>query len=126
MPLVTGHHRADPPPSYAETFYPKFHFGWSAVRSVRVGEWKYIDAPKPELYDVLRDKGEQKNLVSARAPLAAGLARETQRTEAAFGPAAAVARRAPIPKRSRGCEASATSAPPRVQQRASADLILKI
>ena len=68
------------------------------MRSVRVGEWKYIDAPKPELYDVLRDKGEQKNLVSARPPLAAGLAREAQRTEAGFGPAAAVVAPPPDPE----------------------------
>ncbi|HEY2904367.1 MAG TPA: sulfatase-like hydrolase/transferase [Vicinamibacterales bacterium] len=98
MPLVTGHHRAEPPPSYAETFYPKFHFGWSEMRSVRVGEWKYIDAPKPELYDVVRDKGERQNMVTARAPLAAGLARETQRTEAAFGPAALATAPAPDPE----------------------------
>ena len=75
-----------------------FISGGASVRSVRVGEWKYIDAPKPELYHVLRDKGEQKNLVSARPPLAAGLAREAQRTEAGFGPAAAVVAPPPDPE----------------------------
>jgi arylsulfatase A-like enzyme/Flp pilus assembly protein TadD len=97
-PLVEGRHRADPPPSYAETFYPKLHFGWSEVKSVRVGEWKYVDAPKPELYDVVRDKGERQNLVTARAPLAAGLAREAQRTQAAFAAAGEVAAPAPDPE----------------------------
>jgi len=98
MPLVAGHHRAEPPPSYAETFYPKFHFGWSEMKSVRVGQWKYIDAPKAELYDVVHDKGERQNIAAAHAPLAAGLARETQRTEAAFGPAAAATAPAPDPE----------------------------
>ncbi len=97
-PLAAGRHRSDPPPSYAETFYPKFHFGWSEIKSVRVGEWKYIDAPKPELYAVARDRGERQNVVSARAPLAAGLAREVQRTEAAFGASATAAAMPPDPE----------------------------
>jgi choline-sulfatase len=97
-PLVEGRRRSEPPPSYAETFYPKLHFGWSELKAVRVGEWKYVDAPKPELYDVVHDRGERQNLVDARAPLAAGLAREAQRTEAGFGAAARVEAPTPDPE----------------------------
>jgi choline-sulfatase len=49
---------------YAESFAPLFDFGWSPLRSVRDARWKYIAAPKPELYDVSSDAGETRNLES--------------------------------------------------------------
>lgn len=49
--------------AYAETFYPRYHFGWSDLRSVQDGRFKLILAPVPELYDLERDPGESKNLV---------------------------------------------------------------
>jgi arylsulfatase A-like enzyme/Tfp pilus assembly protein PilF len=68
VPLIRGAGpRHDPAPSYAETYYPKWHFGWSQLRSVRVGDWKYIDAPKPELYDCGRRPPETRNAIDARA-----------------------------------------------------------
>jgi choline-sulfatase len=48
---------------YAESYAPLLDFGWSPLRSVRSGGWKYIAAPKPELYDVVPDPGELQNLV---------------------------------------------------------------
>ena len=50
------------PPSYAETLFPRLHFDCADLRSVRVGGWKYIDAPRPELYDLRADPGERANL----------------------------------------------------------------
>ncbi|MFP5356371.1 MAG: prolyl oligopeptidase family serine peptidase, partial [Gemmatimonadota bacterium] len=38
----------------------------SELRSLRVGEWKHIAAPKPELYDLRVDPGETKNVIAAR------------------------------------------------------------
>jgi len=49
--------------AYSETFYPRFHYGWSDLRSVQDGRFKLILAPVPELYDLERDPGEGKNLV---------------------------------------------------------------
>jgi len=46
---------------YAETFAPLLDFGWSSLRSVRSGPWKYVAAPSPELYDVAGDPGEERN-----------------------------------------------------------------
>ena len=43
---------------YAESFAPLLDFGWSSLRSVRRGGWKYIAAPRPELYEIDRDAGE--------------------------------------------------------------------
>jgi arylsulfatase A-like enzyme/Flp pilus assembly protein TadD len=46
---------------YAETFAPLFDFGWSSLRSVRSGPWKYIAAPASELYDLRTDPAEEHN-----------------------------------------------------------------
>lgn len=50
---------------YSETFYPRFHFGWSDLHSLTDGTKHYIEAPQPELYDLHTDPGETANLVSA-------------------------------------------------------------
>lgn len=76
LPLINGQTRPDVPPSLAETWYPRLHFGWSELRGVRVGEFMYIAAPKPELYDLRTDPSEQTNIVDRRAPVAARLAAE--------------------------------------------------
>src|SRR3954468_1024161 len=51
--------------TYAESLVPRLHYGWSYLRALRDGRWKYILAPKPELYDLQNDPGELKNLVSS-------------------------------------------------------------
>ena len=38
-------------------------FGWCALRGVRTASWKYIEAPRKELYDLLHDPGEENNLI---------------------------------------------------------------
>ncbi|HPW17697.1 MAG TPA: sulfatase-like hydrolase/transferase [Candidatus Aminicenantes bacterium] len=49
--------------AYSETFYPRYHYGWSELRSVQDGRYKLILAPVPELYDLEQDPAESKNLV---------------------------------------------------------------
>jgi arylsulfatase A-like enzyme/Tfp pilus assembly protein PilF len=98
MTLVRGTTRRDPPPSYAETYYPKWHFGWSELRSVRVGDWKYVDAPKPELYDMRADAGEKRNAIDARGPLATGLSNELGKIASGFGAAATAEAPQPDPE----------------------------
>jgi arylsulfatase A-like enzyme/Tfp pilus assembly protein PilF len=82
VPLLEGRARAEVPASLAESWYPRLHFGWSELRSARVGEWKYIAAPKPELYDLRTDPREQRNLVRERATVAGRLAAELSRLAA--------------------------------------------
>jgi arylsulfatase A-like enzyme/Flp pilus assembly protein TadD len=53
------------PVTYAETLVPLLHFGWSDLRVLREGRWKYIQAPRPELYDLRNDPGEQHDLAAA-------------------------------------------------------------
>jgi tetratricopeptide (TPR) repeat protein len=51
---------------YAETYAPLMDFGWSPMRSLRSGGLKYIEAPRPELFDVSADPEEGHDLVAAR------------------------------------------------------------
>jgi choline-sulfatase len=45
---------------FGETDYP-LRFGWAPLRSVRMEGYKFIEAPRPELYDLHRDTGELSN-----------------------------------------------------------------
>jgi arylsulfatase A-like enzyme/Tfp pilus assembly protein PilF len=55
--------------AYSEAMYPLHHYGWSELRALRSGRFKIIDAPRPELYDIDRDPGEQTNLYEERRAL---------------------------------------------------------
>jgi len=55
--------------TYCETYYPN-EFGWSALRALRSGRFKYIDAPKPELYDLVADPQETRNLYQTKQAMA--------------------------------------------------------
>lgn len=57
--ILGGSHLADRP-VIGETDYP-LRFGWAPLRSVRSEGVKFIEAPKPELYDLMRDAGELEN-----------------------------------------------------------------
>ncbi len=64
---LSGERPAAEPVTYAESLVPLLHFGWSDLRVVREGRWKYIQAPRPELYDLETDPGERTNLAAAQA-----------------------------------------------------------
>jgi choline-sulfatase len=59
--------------TYAESLTPRLHYGWSDLRALREGRWKYILAPRPELYDLQDDPGETRNLAAAPSPRADAL-----------------------------------------------------
>jgi arylsulfatase A-like enzyme/predicted Zn-dependent protease len=63
LPAFSGRRRKAPAPAYSETYYPRFHYGWSDLKSVQDERYKIILAPVPELYDVVADPREEKNLV---------------------------------------------------------------
>ncbi len=65
---------ADPQrPVFSESDYSHDAFGWSALRSLRVGKLKFIAAPRPELYDLEQDPGERNNLFASHAAEARSL-----------------------------------------------------
>ena len=69
--------------SYGETYFPLLNMGWSELRSIRKGGWKYIAAPKPELYDLTTDPGEIRNLAGSRTNELKGLTAELAAVEKA-------------------------------------------
>jgi arylsulfatase A-like enzyme/Tfp pilus assembly protein PilF len=75
--------------AYAEAVYPRYHFGWSDLRSLRSGRFKFIDAPRPELYDLETDPHEQRNLYSERQALGTRMAAVLKSIEPAHGSDAA-------------------------------------
>jgi len=77
--LVAAMFKREPPrelPAYSESMTPSLQFGWAALRSIRSGRYKFIQAPRPELYDLQADPGEADNIYAARPAIASGMSRE--------------------------------------------------
>jgi arylsulfatase A-like enzyme/cytochrome c-type biogenesis protein CcmH/NrfG len=55
---------------YGETFLPRLHFNWSELRGAENTKYHFIDAPKPELYDLGKDPGELHNLFGEKKAVA--------------------------------------------------------
>lgn len=67
-PWLTDPGKSDPMLyAYSESYLPWIHFGWSRLQGVRYQSWKYIQAPRPELYDLARDPRELQNTVSSES-----------------------------------------------------------
>ena len=73
---LRGAAEGEAPSLYAETLVPLLQFGWSDLRVLRRGDLKYIQAPRPELYDLAADPGETDNLLARGRPGAARELRE--------------------------------------------------
>jgi choline-sulfatase len=58
--------------AYAESLYPQA-LGWAPLHAFRLGSLRYIDAPRPELYDLADDPGETRNRLAERPQEAARL-----------------------------------------------------
>lgn len=66
--LLAGGQAAAPRRVYSETYYPRLHLGWSDLASLEDERYQYIEAPRPELYDMAADPGEKKNLAEGLPP----------------------------------------------------------
>lgn len=60
----------EPATTYAESLTPLVHYQWSDLRVLRDGPWKYILAPRPELYDLGADPGETRDLSTSNTATA--------------------------------------------------------
>jgi choline-sulfatase len=67
VPLLTGQSPDLHLTAYCDTFDAQIEYGLSQLRSLSAGQWKYILAPKRELYDLVADPGETRNLVVEHA-----------------------------------------------------------
>jgi choline-sulfatase len=63
-------------PVYAETDYPRQAFGWSPLAAWRADRFLLVRAPIPEVYDVVTDPGETRNLAATRARVVDGMSAE--------------------------------------------------
>ncbi len=55
---------------YGETYLPRIHFNWSELRGSENTKYHFIDAPRPELYDLTKDPGEIHNLFAEKKAVA--------------------------------------------------------
>jgi choline-sulfatase len=76
--LIGGRPTNPPPPIYAETLMPQLYMNWAPLRAIRDERWKFIDAPRPELYDLATDPVEARNLHDGRAQIVRGLRQELE------------------------------------------------
>ena len=70
--VALSEHFLDPRPAsrriYGETYYPRLRLGWSELTSLVDERWHYIQAPRSELYDMVADPGEKRDLAPALPP----------------------------------------------------------
>ena len=52
--------------AYSESLYPRNHYGWSPLHSLRNGLLHFISAPRPELFEVFDDPRETRNFAPER------------------------------------------------------------
>jgi len=82
--LMTGAARDLGLESYSEALYPLHHFGWSDLRAMRTGRYKLIASPRPELYDLQDDPGEQHDLFAQREALGNRMLERLRQRESRF------------------------------------------
>ena len=118
-------------PAYSESMAPNLQFGWSPLHALQTPAYKFIDAPRPELYDLVQDPGEEKDVqnrlpdralsmkreldglmtetsAGAPTPQAANLDKETVERLAALGYIGA-----PVPAKTAAAKGQATLADPK-------------
>ncbi len=85
-PPVAAGARTPWPPAYAETFYPRLHFGWSELAAVVDGHFHLVMGPHPELYDLATDPAERRNLLPGERRTFAALRQEVNSHDRRLAP----------------------------------------
>ncbi len=65
-PLLDGTGPLPDTSVYSEALYARYHLGWSELTALTAGRYRYIKAPREELYDLQRDPDERANLAADR------------------------------------------------------------
>jgi arylsulfatase A-like enzyme/tetratricopeptide (TPR) repeat protein len=76
-PWISGR-KDDDLPTYIETYYPRENFGWSEFQGLIDGPWKFIQAPRPELYDLKNDPLEENNLFQKEPSVSQSMVKKLQ------------------------------------------------
>jgi len=69
---------------YAESYYPRLHFGWSELKTLRGERFKLIASPEPELFDLQADPGERVNVADQMNTAFADLSRQLTEWDARY------------------------------------------
>jgi choline-sulfatase len=87
-PGLDGRSLLDPKPRprrlYAETHYPRVHLGWSSLRALIDDRFHYIDGPRPELFNLLADPQERRDLLASEGGVAEAMKKELANYPADF------------------------------------------
>ncbi len=73
LPGLSAGRSSPPLPVFSEATMPAEVYGWAPLAAVTDGRWRYIAAPRPELYDLAEDPGELANRVADQPDEAARL-----------------------------------------------------
>jgi arylsulfatase A-like enzyme/cytochrome c-type biogenesis protein CcmH/NrfG len=92
LPYIRGRAKADLP-AYLETYFPRENYGWSELRGYIDGPWKFILAPRPELYDLAADPGEKNNVILEHEAVRAEESRKLEALVREFAPKESSGRR---------------------------------
>jgi tetratricopeptide (TPR) repeat protein len=79
-------------PAYSESMAPNLQFGWAPLRALRTARFKFIDAPRPELYDLAKDRAEESDVQDRYPDQALAMKKELDRLVLETG------RGAPVPQ----------------------------
>jgi len=77
-------HKRRPAPVIMETHSPWYQHGFSPSYAVIRDGYKYIKSPKPELYDLVSDPDELRNIIGDRPSLASDLSNTLEKTRARY------------------------------------------
>lgn len=65
-PLLEGTGRVSETGIYAEAMSPRYHFGWSELYAIGDARYRFIRAPRDELYDIVKDPAETSSVAAER------------------------------------------------------------
>ena len=95
--LILGRGMAANRPVYAETYYPFNSFGWSPLRSLTTLRYHFIEAPRPEIYDLAADPTETRDLYSQRRADAEALRNQLRDFERRYAAQVSAPKGPPLP-----------------------------
>jgi arylsulfatase A-like enzyme/Tfp pilus assembly protein PilF len=94
-PLIGGDGAFEDRPVYAETYYPKLHFGWSPLTALQTRRFQLIQSSEPELYDLENDPNQQENIFATDTSVADRMSRQLESLIERLGQGALEAASAP-------------------------------